>query len=221
MPDEQRRSERAARIAGGRLNPDVSRTALRGGCGRWPRSSAPRRRPGTDSSRPSRAWTCRAIRSMISSVTTWIDAARSISRWVSGDSGLRGGPPNSAVELRRGHRQPLAVVEVRHVHPERAVGLQVDQLARGSGRAYFGSPYGARPISLYSPEFTLNPQKYVNAEYSSPSECGKRSSCVSVELVALRRRRSWRSPIRRRRRRSGSPPRSNGDGKNALAACDS
>ncbi len=41
-------------------------------------------------------WACtwRAARIMISSVTTWIEAARSISRWVSGDSGRRGGPPN-------------------------------------------------------------------------------------------------------------------------------
>ncbi len=41
---------------------------------------------------------------------------------------------------------------------------------------YFGSPYGASPITLYSPEFTLKPVKYVKAEYSRPSECGKRSS---------------------------------------------
>ena len=32
------------------------------------------------------------------------------------------------VELLRGHRQSLAVIEVRHVHAERAVVLQVDQL---------------------------------------------------------------------------------------------
>jgi len=44
---------------------------------------------------------------------------------------------------------------------------------------YFGSPYGASPMTLYSPEFTLNPVKYVNAEYSRPSECGKRSSRIS------------------------------------------
>ncbi len=36
------------------------------------------------------------MRSMISSVTTWIDAAMSISRCVSFDSGLRGGPSNSS-----------------------------------------------------------------------------------------------------------------------------
>ena len=79
-------------------------------------------------SAPVISWTCRAMRSMISSVTACIDAARSISRCVSGDSGLRGGPPKSRWNFADGHRQPLAVVEVRHVHAERAVVLQVDQV---------------------------------------------------------------------------------------------
>ncbi len=39
---------------------------------------------------------CRATRSTISSVTSWIEAARSISRRVMRASGLRAGPPNSA-----------------------------------------------------------------------------------------------------------------------------
>ena len=37
---------------------------------------------------------------MISSVTFWIEAARSISRWVKGDSGFRRGPPNASSNLR-------------------------------------------------------------------------------------------------------------------------
>ena len=41
------------------------------------------------------AW--RAVRSMISSVTSWIDAAMSISRWVMGVSGWRAGPPKSRI----------------------------------------------------------------------------------------------------------------------------
>ena len=36
------------------------------------------------------------MRIMISSVTFWIDAAMSISRCVTGDSGARGGPPKSS-----------------------------------------------------------------------------------------------------------------------------
>jgi hypothetical protein len=47
------------------------------------------------SSRPVSLCAVRAMRSMISSQTTWTDRARSISRCVSFDSGTRGGPPNS------------------------------------------------------------------------------------------------------------------------------
>ncbi|MCK7521421.1 MAG: hypothetical protein MZV64_28910 [Ignavibacteriales bacterium] len=46
------------------------------------------------------------MRSMISSVTAWIEAARSMSRWRERRSrAARGGPPNSRVELLVGHGQ--------------------------------------------------------------------------------------------------------------------
>ena len=45
-------------------------------------------------------WTVRARRRIASSATAWTDAARSISRWVSGDSGRRGGPPKSLSKRR-------------------------------------------------------------------------------------------------------------------------
>src|SRR4051812_8844657 len=48
---------------------------------------------------------------------------------------------------------------------------------------YLGSPYGARPIILYSPELTLKPVKYVNAEYKRPNEWGKRISRSSVSRL--------------------------------------
>ncbi len=44
------------------------------------------------------AW--RAMRITISSVTTWIDAARSSSRWVISDSGERGGPSKRSANRR-------------------------------------------------------------------------------------------------------------------------
>ena len=47
--------------------------------------------------------------------------------------------------------------------------------------ANLGSPYGAKPISLYSPELIRNPQKEVNAEYKRPSEWGKRIS-LSISI---------------------------------------
>ena len=34
------------------------------------------------------------------------------------------------------------------------------------------SPYGANPITLYSPSFGLNPKNAVNVEYNIPKECG-------------------------------------------------
>ena len=45
---------------------------------------------------PVSSWAWRAILSTISSVTAWIDAARSISRRVISLSGRRGGPPKSS-----------------------------------------------------------------------------------------------------------------------------
>ena len=43
----------------------------------------------------------------------------------------------------------------------------------------FKSPYGANPITLYSSEFTVNPRKYVNDEYSNPNEWGKNCGLIS------------------------------------------
>ncbi len=125
------------------------------------------------------ACTCRAMRSMISSVTSWIEAAMSISRCVSGDSGCRGGPPNSRSNFVRGHRQPLAVVEVRHVHAERAVLLQVDQLVAGSARRTSARRRGqAHQLVLAG----VDPEAAEVGEgrIEQPQRCGKRISCVSV-----------------------------------------
>ena len=83
-----------------------------------------------------------------------------------------------------------------------------------------GSPYGASPITLYSPELTLKPVKYVNAEYSSPGESGHWSS------ISISRSEPRPAPIDAVAH-SPTPSivstaaSSNGEGKNALAACDS
>ncbi len=75
-------------------------------------------------------------------------------------------------------------------------------------------------MTLYSPEFTLNPVKYVNAEYNSPSECGKRSSRVSSISFPLPTPTEDvdHSPTPSMVTMAAC---SNGDGKNAEAACDS
>ena len=68
------------------------------------------------------------MRSTTSSVTAWIDAARSISRWVSSDSGARGGPPKSSSKRPLVIRSEAEVVEVATVRRERAVVVQVDEV---------------------------------------------------------------------------------------------
>ena len=128
IPGEQRGAERSAGVAGGRLDPDRARTVPRGAAGRWRRSSAPRRRPAPGSSAPVRRYSSRPMRSTTSSVTAWMLAARSMCRCVRSDSGRAGRPAEQRVEPGARHRQPLAVVEVVHVQPEAAVGLQVDQM---------------------------------------------------------------------------------------------
>ena len=52
-------------------------------------------------------FTERASRSTISSVTAWIDAARSMCCWVSSSSGLRAGPPNSSSNFSFVMRRPV------------------------------------------------------------------------------------------------------------------
>ena len=125
---DERRTQRAAGVAGRRLHPDLCRTApsrrtlpLATQLSATPPARQRLRMPVSLRSE-------RVRRSTISSVTACIDAARSMWCCVSSSSGLRGGPPNSVVELAVRHRQAGAVVEVRQVEPERAVVLHVDQV---------------------------------------------------------------------------------------------
>ena len=59
-------------------------------------------------SQPVTSRACRAILRTMSSVTTWIDAARSISRCVISLSGLRAGPPKSLAKRSLVMRRPSA-----------------------------------------------------------------------------------------------------------------
>jgi hypothetical protein len=54
------------------------------------------------------------------------------------------------------HRQSGAIIEISQVETVRTVGLQVDKVVKILS-TYFGSPYGASPMTLYSPELTLKP----------------------------------------------------------------
>ena len=65
--------------------------------------------------------------------------------------------PEQVVEPLVGHGQALAVVEVVHVHAETTVRLEVDEVL--VDRVLVDRlAVGAKPISLYSPLFTLKPQ---------------------------------------------------------------
>src|ERR1700747_2431840 len=69
----------------------------------------------------------RVSRSTASSITAWIDAARSMWRCSSGAAGMRGAPSNSASKRSFVIVRP-ALVEVVEVEAKRAVGLEVDQI---------------------------------------------------------------------------------------------
>ncbi len=111
---------------GGRLDPDVVEDAL---AQQLAVGHAVERDAAGQAEvlRPVSRRSVRASRSTTSSVTAWIEAARSISRWVSGVPACAAGR-RRAVERVVGHGQAGAVVEVVHVEPERAVVLEVDQV---------------------------------------------------------------------------------------------
>src|SRR5215470_14385508 len=82
---------------------------------------------------------------------------------------------------------------------------------------YFGSPYGASPMSLYSPEFTRKPQYAVKAEYSRPIECGYDSWRSSVTVLPRPTPMLLVADSPTPSKVSTAAD-ANGDGKNALAA---
>ena len=79
---------------------------------------------------PVSRWIVRVMRSMTSSVTSWTDRARSMSRWAQQGFRLSRRPAEEPVELLVGHGEACAVVEVVHVEPERAVLLEIHQLRK-------------------------------------------------------------------------------------------
>ena len=82
----------------------------------------------------------------------------SISRCVIFDSGRRGGAAEQPMEPLIRHRQARQIVEIPLIENDAAVVVQVERVSPRSAAAYFGSPYGARPINLYSPLLILKPQ---------------------------------------------------------------
>ena len=88
----------------------------------------------------SRAARLRVSRSTTSSSTACIEAARSMCFCSSSDSGSRGGAAEQRVEALVRHRQPGAIVEIIEIEPERAVGLEVDEVVADRAAHSAASP---------------------------------------------------------------------------------
>ena len=199
MPDEQGRAQRAAGVAGRGLDPEVVERPLaeqpavghaveRDAAGQdqvlHARSARGRRRP---------------IRSTTSSVTAWMLAARSMCRCSSGDSGRAGRAAEEVVEPPAGHRQPLAVVEVIHVEPEAAVGLEVDQALEDQvlvdRPAVGGQAHQLVFAAVDLEAAVIGERRIEQAERVRETRCGRSAGSGSP-----RRPRRWPCSTRRRRR---------------------
>ena len=124
-------------------------------------SATPPARQRRDSPVTSRA--CRARRSIASLTTFCTEAATSMCRCSNGDSGGRGGPPSSRSNRRLVMLRPLRNPKQSMFNRNEPSGFKSIMFSKIAS-ANRGSPYGARPINLYSPELTRNPQYAVNAE---------------------------------------------------------
>ena len=136
---------------------------------------------------------------MTSSVTFWIEAAMSISRWVNGDSGGRGGPPKSSSNLRRGHRQTLAVVEVAEIQRNEPSSLRSRSLSR-IWSTYRGCAVRREPHELVLARVDLETAEVGEGRVEEAEGMGEVELVTEFDLVAAARRRSWRWPTPRRHR---------------------
>ena len=97
MLRRERRAERAARIAGRRLDPDVLEGAVAQDLAVGDAIERDAAGEAEIALSPCSRASARVSRSTISSVTAWIEAARSMWNWVSRSlRGSRAGAPNSA-----------------------------------------------------------------------------------------------------------------------------
>ena len=114
---------------------------------------------------PLRSRAVRASRRTISSVTCCTASARSMCACVSSDSGSRRGIPNSRSHRRLVHhpqarwRSRSTACSAASSRPCRmSTSSRVIRATKSFVRAESAWPYGASPISLYSPLFTVNPR---------------------------------------------------------------
>ena len=218
MPDQQGGAERAAGIAGGRLNPDVLERPF---AKQAPiRHAVERHAAGHDQVAVRRSGRGGAAprRSITSSHTTWTEAARSISFAVMMPLGLPRRAAEQIVKPWRGHRQPLAIVEVRHVQPERSVVHDPDQPLQDQidvARLAVGRQAHQLVFAGIHPEAgVVGERRIQHAERVRKPLLVTEHDPVAVPVPSAL---VLHSPTASTVRMAAS---ANGEGKNALAACD-
>jgi hypothetical protein len=113
---------------------------------------------------------------------------------VSRSSGLRGGAPEERVEPAVRHGEAGAIVEVRHVEPERAVGLEVDQVLED----LLLEPrlaVGRKPHHLVLAGVDLEPRVVGEGRVEQPERMREVDLLVHLEPVAPADGRGGRRPL--------------------------
>jgi hypothetical protein len=113
----------------------------------------------------------RVSRKTVSSSTAWIEAAKSISLGQQA-LGIAGRAAEQRVELRIRHAQAGAIVEILEIEPERAVGLEVDEMIENfAGIAR--RPIGSESHDLVLGGIHLEARIVGERGIQHPNECGK------------------------------------------------
>ena len=104
-----------------------------------------------------------------------------------------------------GHGQPGAIVEIGHVEPERAVRLEIDQIVENE-LCVFRLAIGREPHHLVFAGVDLEAGVIGERRIEQPERMGKVDLLEDLEPVALGRSQPTSSPIRRRRPWSAPRP---------------
>ena len=140
MIGRERRAERAAGVAGRRLDPDLVEAAVAQDLAV---GDAIERDAAGEAEIRLRRSRARASASAAARPPRSPPGSRRPGPCGAGSAVPRGvarRPAEQLVELLVGHGQAGAIVEIAQVEPERAVALEVDQIVEDSFCAYFGSP---------------------------------------------------------------------------------
>ena len=144
------------------------------------------------------AASARVRRSTTSSVTAWIDAARSIWRWVSSSSGFARGAAEQRVEARISHRQPGAIVEIIEDRDGTSRPPSVDQMIE-DGLGVFRLAIGRESHDLVFAGIDLEAGVIGESRIEQAERMRKVDFLLDRQLRCRARCPRKSSPIRRRR----------------------